>query len=213
MFAYCGNNPVNRADPTGHAFMFITAAIGAVVGAVAGGIIAAKSGKNVWAGIGIGAVAGGLIGLGVGAGLAMLSGAGISATTGEVFAGLTTVAATQADNISQAVQSGSQKMTDVAAKGKTGELLSGIQKNYEHIKSMTNTAQYRIPDGFDKGFKILSEVKNYSGTLSYTNQLKDFVCFTQANPGWQMHLYTNAILSGPLQQMVDSGIIKLFPLG
>lgn len=60
--------------------------------------------------------------------------------------------------------------------------------------------------------KILSEVKNYSGTLSYTNQLKDFVMWSQAE-GYQMHLYTNAKLTGPLQQVVDSGLIQLFPLG
>ena len=40
LFAYCGNNPVNYIDPSGHAFMLITAAIGAVVGGVIGGITA-----------------------------------------------------------------------------------------------------------------------------------------------------------------------------
>ncbi len=48
LFAYCGNNPVNYIDPSGHAFMLITAAIGAVVGGVIGGIIAAKNGGNIW---------------------------------------------------------------------------------------------------------------------------------------------------------------------
>ena len=67
MFSYCGNNPVNAIDPTGHAFMFFTGLIGAVAGAVVGGCVAASKGKNVWAGIGIGSAAGGLIGLGVGA--------------------------------------------------------------------------------------------------------------------------------------------------
>ena len=43
-------------------------------------------------------------------------------------------------------------------------------------------------------------------------QLKDFVMWSQAN-GYQMHLYTNATLSGPLQQAVDSGAIQLYPLG
>lgn len=48
LFAYCGNNPVNYIDPSGHAFMLITAAIGAVVGGVIGGITAAKNGGNIW---------------------------------------------------------------------------------------------------------------------------------------------------------------------
>ena len=46
---------------------------------------------------------------------------------------------------------------------------------------------------------------------SYTEQLKDFVAWSQAE-GYQMHLYTNAKLSGPLQQLVNSGAIKVFPL-
>ena len=35
--------------------------------------------------------------------------------------------------------------------------------------------------------------------------------WSQAN-GFEMHLYANAILTGQLQKIVDSGIIKLFPL-
>lgn len=77
-------------------------------------------------------------------------------------------------------------------------------------KTITAT-KYRIPDGLDAANKILSEVKNYSGTLSYTAQLRDFVSWSQAN-GYQMHLYTNAHLTGPLQQAVDSGLIQIFPL-
>ena len=85
LFAYCGNSPINRSDPTGHAFMFITAAIGAVVGAVVGGIVAAKKGKSVWAGIGIGAAAGGLIGLGAGAAAAVLLTGSATASTAVVL--------------------------------------------------------------------------------------------------------------------------------
>ncbi|MCH5315802.1 MAG: hypothetical protein J1E81_07800 [Eubacterium sp.] len=73
----------------------------------------------------------------------------------------------------------------------------------------TITASYRIPDGLTD--TVLSEVKNYSGTLSYTNQLKDFVLYSQSE-GLKMHLYTIAHLTGPLQQAVDSGLIEVFPL-
>ena len=97
----------------------------------------------------------------------------------------------------------------VAEKGKAGEAISGLTKNKKHIPSLSGTASFRIPDGLTK--TTLSEVKNYSGTLSYTAQLRDFVTYSQAK-GLQMHLYTNAKLSGPLQQLVDDKIIKLFPL-
>ena len=116
MFAYCLNNPVNMADTTGELpFFLITAAIGAVAGAIIGGVVAAKNGGNVWAGIGIGAAAGGLAGAGLGAAAgvmlagsatastaAVASGAGMLATavsTGGAGAGLALVA----DNISRAV--------------------------------------------------------------------------------------------------------------
>ena len=116
MFAYCNNNPVNMADTTGELpFFLVTAAIGAVAGAIIGGVVAAKSGGNVWAGIGIGAAAGGLAGAGLGATAgvvlassatastaAVVSGAGMVVTavsTGGAGAGLALVA----DNISRAV--------------------------------------------------------------------------------------------------------------
>ena len=116
MFAYCLNNPVNMADTTGELpFFLVTAAIGAVAGAIIGGVVAAKNGGNVWAGIGIGAAAGGLAGAGLGAAAgvvlagsatastaAVVSGAGMIATavsTGGAGAGLALVA----DNISRAV--------------------------------------------------------------------------------------------------------------
>ena len=232
LFAYCRNNPVNLSDTTGNLpFFAITAAIGAVVGAVVGGIVAAKSGGNVWAGIGIGAAVGALIGTGAGMAAGAALAGSITATTGAVMTGGSTLVATVgtgglgagatyiANNLSQAAnnlfstaQTVVNKMQDVADKGKTGEALSGLTKNTAHIPSLTGTASYRIPDGLNEGMKVLSEVKNYSGTLSYTNQLKDFVMWSQDN-GYQMHLYTNARLTGPLQQVVDSGVIQLFPLG
>ena len=232
LFAYCRNNPVNMTDTTGNLpFFAITAAIGAVVGAVVGGVVAAKNGGNVWAGVGIGAAAGALIGTGAGMAAGAALAGSITATTGAVMAGGSTLVATvgtgglgagatyiannlsqAANNLAPAAQTAASKMQEVATKGKAGEALSGLAKNTSHIPSLTGTASYRIPDGLDAGMRILSEVKNYSGTLSYTNQLKDFVMWSQAN-GYQMHLYTNATLTGPLQQVADSGIIQLFPLG
>ena len=230
LFAYCLNDPISMADETGNLpFFAITAAIGAVVGAVVGGVVAAKSGGNVWAGIGIGAVAGALIGTGVGMATGAALAGSITATTGAVVAGgsalVNTVAtgglgagatyvannlSQAANNLSSASQVAANKMQQVVEKGKAGEAASGIVKNKTHIPSLTGTASYRIPDGLTG--TVLSEVKNYSGVLSYTRQLKDFVLYSQ-EAGLQMHLYTNASrLSGPLQQLVDNKIIEVFPL-
>ena len=65
LYAYCGNDPINKYDPTGHsAIAFLIAfGIGAVLGGIYGGVSAAANGQNVWKGIAIGAVVGGLTGL------------------------------------------------------------------------------------------------------------------------------------------------------
>ena len=58
MFAYCGNNPVNRKDEQGKLFNVI---VGGVVGAIFGGISAAINGENVL----FGALIGGMTGMAV----------------------------------------------------------------------------------------------------------------------------------------------------
>ena len=222
MFAYCNNNPVMYSDPTGHLpFFAITAAIGAAVGAVVGGVKAAKAGKSVWKGALKGAAVGGLVGLGAGAAAGAMLAGSAGASTAAVVAGaklLGSYVATGgigagasyiANNISRYGQPASTAQ-QVTQRGKMGEAISGITKNTTRIyDNLVSGAKYRIPDGLTS--TTLSEVKNYSGTLSYTAQLRDFVSYSQAH-GLQMHLYTNAKLSGPLQEMVDSGIIQVFPL-
>ena len=60
MFAYCGNNPVNREDSKGRWFSVVA---GGVFGAIFGGISAYKNGENVLAGVLIGGAVGALTGL------------------------------------------------------------------------------------------------------------------------------------------------------
>ena len=60
MFAYCGNNPVNREDSKGRWFSVVA---GGVLGAVFGGISAYKNGENVLAGVLIGGAVGALTGV------------------------------------------------------------------------------------------------------------------------------------------------------
>ena len=128
---------------------------------------------------------------------------------GMISGGSSAIGGTAARVAAPAATSAS-KMASIAAKGRVGEALAGIEKNTTRLESILNPGKYRVPDELTN--TILGEVKNYSGTLSYTSQLRDYVMISQAK-GLQMRLYTNARLSWPLQQLVDSGVIELVPLG
>jgi Restriction endonuclease fold toxin 7 len=80
-----------------------------------------------------------------------------------------------------------------------------IVKNTERIPSASGTAAYRIPDMLDHGAQVIGEVKNVA-SLSYTNQLRDFASYAQAN-GYQFQLTVRATtkLSGPLMTEVAKG--------
>lgn len=103
MYAYCANNPVNRTDPSGKFFLAIlgTVAIGALVGAIAGGVVALVNGDDFWAGVAGGAVSGAICTLGVAVAVATggLGGLAIAATVG--FAG-----GFSGDLVSQGIKNG-----------------------------------------------------------------------------------------------------------
>ena len=84
-FAYCGNNPVMRADDGGEIWHIVVGAVvGAAIGAVSEAISQKVSGEEInWAAIGIsaasGAISGGLACTGVGLGLTIAANTAISA--------------------------------------------------------------------------------------------------------------------------------------
>ncbi|HEY2579826.1 MAG TPA: putative toxin, partial [Streptosporangiaceae bacterium] len=92
--------------------------------------------------------------------------------------------------------------------GLEGEDLSGIDQAAKvRIPSATDTAAYRIPDALND--TTLTEVKNV-GNLSYTSQLQDFSAYAQANGlDFNLVVRSDTVLSGPLQELVDSGQINL----
>jgi RHS repeat-associated protein len=81
VFAYCGNNPINREDPDGHFWQIV----GALVGAAAGAVIAGANTDWNWKYMLAGAAAGALVGAGLGyiaeIGYAAIVGAGGTAAT------------------------------------------------------------------------------------------------------------------------------------
>ena len=68
LYCYCGNNPVNKYDPSGHSAIAILIAmgIGAILGGIYGGVTAAANDQNILAGVLIGVGAGALMGAGAG---------------------------------------------------------------------------------------------------------------------------------------------------
>jgi Restriction endonuclease fold toxin 7 len=98
-------------------------------------------------------------------------------------------------------------MAGVRAAGSAGEQEAGIIKNTDRIPSLSGTVAYRIPD--ELGSSVLGEVKNVS-SLSYTNQLRDFVAYAQQQLQFNLYVRGSTALSGPLQAAADSGEINLF---
>lgn len=65
----------------------------------------------------------------------------------------------------------------------------------------------RIPDGLLN--KVMTEIKNV-GSLSYTQQLRDFVNYaSQHGLRFDLWVRSNSQLSGPLVQEVANGVINL----
>ena len=82
LFAYCGNNPVSRADSNGY---FWNTFIGAVAGAIVGGVSAALSRTDITAGIVSGALSGAISGAAVDIAIAT-GGVGLVAFVGVTLA-------------------------------------------------------------------------------------------------------------------------------
>ncbi|WP_079633126.1 putative toxin [Mycobacteroides abscessus] len=96
--------------------------------------------------------------------------------------------------------------------GKQGINAVGLGQNTERITPVTpSKANYRVPDVLDRGAGIIGEVKNV-GKQALTAQLRDYLAFAQTN-GLTFHLFVRqgegTTLTGPLQALVDSGVIKL----
>ena len=91
MFTYCNNNPVVYLDPSGHSFVIACIIVGAVIGALAGGHVAAKISKSKTGKVNGWAVAGGIVGGGI---AGALLGWGVGAATTAIGAAATSAAGT-----------------------------------------------------------------------------------------------------------------------
>ncbi len=105
-----------------------------------------------------------------------------------------------------------ERLAENVKLGKLGERLAGIAEGIkkEAIPSMSRTATRRIPDALDHAARILTEVKNYSGVVKYTDQIKDFVTWASAK-GYEVVLWVKDPnnVSDELKALADSGVIQI----
>ena len=152
-YVYCDNNPVIYIDPNGEAFMFLTAAIGAVVGGIGGAIYSyAVHGEVKWQNVVAGAAIGGVVGLTGGAAAASITtGTALAPTSSVIYAGGSWAASSAA-----------------AGAGSSYAIGSSFEKWYYKFYNIAKSAQQVVIkgigriDAFTKG-KII-ELKNYDWT-------------------------------------------------
>jgi len=86
LYAYCGNNPIMFADPSGRAFMLVTAIVGLAVGASIGALVSyIQTGEVSLTAVATGAIVGGVVGLTGGAAAAFLATGSATASTATVL--------------------------------------------------------------------------------------------------------------------------------
>lgn len=91
--------------------------------------------------------------------------------------------------------------------GQAGERVVGITSPKVRIPSASRPGRFRIPDELTE--VSLREVKNVL-TLSYTTQLRDLLTFVQrTGRTFILEVRKRTKLSGPLQELVNSGLIEL----
>ncbi|WNY29404.1 hypothetical protein MmiEs2_16310 [Methanimicrococcus stummii] len=185
-YSYCYNNPLKYEDPDGHVPFLATALLGAGIGLVIGGTVAAykqyqatgtiSDWQDVAKGAAIGGITGGLIGLTCGAGAAIVGGGVASSTT-------TTAAAIIIDShigagISVGVGVFERSVDEIANGGKmTGVLEAGLEGD-ALLGDVTTGAIPTPPTGnknIDVGINVVSSQtsKELTKNTSTVQTVKD----------------------------------------
>ena len=166
LYSYCGNNPVMYTDPSGHSFILACIIVGAVIGALAGGHIAAKISKAKTGRVNGWAVAGGIVGGGV---LGGLAGWGVGAAVSAFGVATTGTAATTA---APAVERATQKVSQAVSSPsffdvvKSGKYTYYQVTSFDGAKLIADTGKL-IPSSVEKSVCVL----NFHPTLSQAKQL------------------------------------------
>ena len=222
LYAYGGNNPINTFDDDGHAFMFITAAIGAIIGGVIGGIKAAKKKKNVFKGVLFGAAIGGLIGLGAGALIGATLAGSFTASTAGVISGASAMMVTVSNGgLSSAISSIGSNMSN-ALKG--GGELTTLYRSISSAEaiSIESKGSFSLAEG---GMEIKQFTFSYKGAVEFGSNYRQNIVASASVPTKNIidytsktidsHIFRSGVVSVPREFLDDfngtiSGIIRIF---
>ena len=189
VFAYCNNNPIIYSDPNGHSIILACIITGAIIGALAGGHIAAKVSKaktgkvNGWAvagGIVGGGVAGGLVGWGIGAAATAISAAitGAAGTASVPIIGKIVEKATQASNsstLSNAVSTGKNVFYQVTSRQAIEQMKQTLQlRPIESAYNYVMQYQPTFEQAKNLGCRSLETVVKFS--TNFNSFIPDTTC-------------------------------------
>ena len=213
MFTYCNNNPVMYSDPSGHSIILACIIVGAVVGALAGGHIAAKvskaktgkvSGWAVAGGIVGGGIVGGLIGWGIGA-AATAIGAAVTGATGTIAAPVMEKVAEKSSTALQTYYPPNDGFSGTVEKV-TLDVGTMIQRTRDFAGRFTapaGTPCQMLSLPYDK----IGQATTYLQTTQPVQALSGKVApwFGQIGGGTQYLL-----LDGRVDQLLADGVLKIF---
>ena len=202
MYTYCNNNPVMKVDPSGYLGLLSTCDLEE-------GYDILRDESEIGAGSAYHTY---VVRSATATYDAQLYGyyyGGMTSAANSIFGYYVPGAVTVTDDMT--IQKQKHSMQDIVAKGKAGEAAVEGFQNHERIPSASGKTTYRVPDRLDWTKRIIGEIKNHAGKLSYTSQLRDYVSFAKEK-GLTFYLYTNAELSKPLQKLVAEGVIVHCPI-
>ena len=213
LYSYCGNNPVMYTDPSGHSFILACIIVGAVIGALAGGHIAAKISKaktgrvNGWAvagGIVGGGVLGGLAGWGTGAAITAI-GAAATGAAGTAAAPIVEKAAEKASTALQTYYPPNNGFSGAIEKISldVGTIIQRTGDLAGRFTAPAGTPSQMLSLPYDK----IGQATTYLQTTQPIQALSGTVApwFSQIGGGTQYLL-----LDGRVDQLLADGILKIF---
>ena len=219
MYAYCNNDPVLCADPTGHSILACII-IGAIIGAAVGGTTAAVVSKKTTGSVNGWAVAGGIVGGGIigglagwGVGVAGAGAVGIAGSVGTGAASVAGAAGTAAPIIQQTLQQTSTALQTYYPPNdgfigtveritlEAGTVLQRIGSLYGTFVAPAGTPPETLSLPYDK--------IGQAATFLQLQQPIEVLAGKAAPWFGQVGGGTQYLLDSPIMQLVKEGVIKI----